>query len=122
MSSYDFDYYEGHDLPLPIKPIKPNLGRKHASFEARAYADALEEYERELESYKENLDWYNSNKRARYTELQTKLCNDYDITVGQFTILWNKAQDQGHSEGLNRVVQLFDEFYDMATEFASLEG
>ncbi len=119
---YDFDYYGGKDLHLPIKPTKPVLDRNADSVEALAWAEALVDYEHELKSYEEDFAYYRAQKRLRMTALQDQLRDDYDITTGQFSILWQKAYDDGHSEGLRRVVEIFDELYDVASQFAAMEG
>jgi hypothetical protein len=120
--TYDFDYYTGNDLIWPKRPIKPTLiGRNPSPTELRVYADDLEVYQAEMVGYNEDLSFYKQTLNIRRLELQTKLRNDYDITESQMFILWNKAYEDGHSEGLNRVVALFDEYYDLASEFAALE-
>ncbi len=118
---FDFDYFSGKDLHYPNKPRKPTLGRNPDSVEAMAWAEAMVEYERELKSYKEDRDYYSDTINRRLKELQKKLQDDYDITDTQFSILWNRAWEEGHSEGLYRVVGIFDELYDIASEFAALE-
>ena len=119
--SYDFDYYSGTDLHYPIKPIKPSLGRNPNSFEARAYADALEDYERLLEGYQEDKSYYNVQLNLRVAELKNYLIDDYGITQAQMNVLWSRAWDDGHSAGLSEVVSYFDKFYSMASEFAALQ-
>jgi hypothetical protein len=117
----DFDYYNGKDLIYPQKPSKPSLSRNPSAAEARDYADDLEVYEKQLESYKSDLAWYSEQQINRLLELQTKLRDEYGITGDGMLILWNKAYELGHSEGLNRVVGIFDELYEVASEFAALE-
>lgn len=119
--SYDFDYYSGADLIYPIKPSKPTLGRNPSAAEARAYADLMEQYEDAVDAYKSDRDYYHLQQRNRLIDLQEKLRADYDITEAQLFTLWNKAYELGHSEGLNRVVAVFDELYEVASEFAALE-
>jgi hypothetical protein len=101
--SYDFDYYSGADLIYPQKPSKPSLSRNPSAAEARDYADDLEVYEKQLESYKSDRDWYYEQQNNRLLELQTKLRDEYGITSDGMLILWNKAYEDGHSEGLNHV-------------------
>lgn len=122
MNKYDYAYYEGADLLNALKPIKPSLGRNPTSVEALAYAEALADYERELESYKENIAYYTAQKNNRMKELQETIKADYDISDAQFFVLWAPAYENGHSAGLNEVVNCFDEYYEMASAFAALEG
>ena len=121
MNSYDFDYYGGMDIVYPTKPTKPVLGRNADSAEAMAWAEALAEYESELKSYEEDFAYYREQKGVRLAALQERLRDDYDITRGQVSILWQRAWEHGHSSGLSEVYHYFDEFYDMASEFAALE-
>jgi phage terminase large subunit-like protein len=117
----DFDYYSGTDLIYPQKPSKPSLSRNPSAAVWRDYADDLEVYEKQLESYKSDLAWYYEQQNIRRLELQTKLRDEYGITEAQMFVLWNKAYELGHSEGLNRVVAVFDELHEVASEFAALE-
>jgi hypothetical protein len=122
MNKYDYAYYEGADLKSYSKPIKPRLGRRPNSVEALAYAEALAEYERELESYKEHMEYYNQQRDGRMNQLHEAIQVDYDINPKQFAWLWSAAYENGHSEGLQQVVNRFDEYYNMASAFAALEG
>ena len=120
--NYDYDYYSGKDLHYPVKPTKPKLDRDHTPAAARSYADDLEQYEKDLGNY--NIDrLYVKNEQAlRLKKFQDVLRDDYDITEAQFSVLWRKAWEDGHSEGLHRVVAIFDELYEIASQFAALEG
>ena len=118
----DFDYFGGRDLIAPKGPRKPvRLGLNPTVAQARAYADALEIYEAEMVSYQSERAAYNDRMNSRLGELQILLRSEYDITEAQMFILWNSAWRDGHSEGLNRVVDIFDELYEVASEFAALE-
>jgi hypothetical protein len=123
MNAYDFDYYNGMDIVYPTKPTKPTLGRAGVvnSVEAMAWAEALVDYEHELKSYEDDFAYYRAQKGLRLAALQERLRDDYDLTEAQFFVLWHRAWDQGHSSGLSEVYHYFDEFYDMASEFAALE-
>ena len=122
MKALDFDYYGGRDLTAPKMPCKPvRLGLNPTVSQARDYADALELWEAEMVSYRAERALYQDQMNTRLRELQTKLRDEYDITEAQQFILWNSAWRDGHSEGLNRVVDIFNELYEVASEFAALE-
>jgi hypothetical protein len=36
-------------------------------------------------------------------------------------LLWARAWEDGHAEGLHLVTDIFDELYDLASQFAALE-
>lgn len=115
--SYDFDYYSGADLKYPSKPTKPTLGRNPTAIDARAFADALEEYERALESYKEDKSYYNDRVGARMNELREELMKDYGLCREEFDVIWNKAWEDCHSGGLYEVYGRFDSLYDFVIEY-----
>lgn len=120
--SYDFDYFSGRDLHCPVKPKRPVLGPNPHPDDARAWADAMEAYEPKMAEYKLRYEEYTRSINGRYYELKTRLRDDHVITDAQMHLLWGKAYEDGHSEGLHRVVALFEELYDLATKFAALEG
>jgi hypothetical protein len=115
--SYDFQYYSGEMLRMPEKPAKPRLERNPTAIEARAYADALEEYESALSSYNENLGWYKSEKKVLLTKFQDKLREDYGLSDSQFSVLWNEAYNRGHSGGLHEVYHKFDSLYEFVEKY-----
>jgi len=122
MTNYDYAYFEGEDLKQYSKPVKPTLDRNPTSEDARTFADALDDYERQFDSYKESCAYNEAQKTLRMKELQETMQADYDINEKQFALLWTTAYEDGHSEGLHQVVNRFDEYYDMASAFAALEG
>jgi hypothetical protein len=115
--SYDFQYYSGEMLRMPDKPVKPRLERNASSIEARAYADALEEYESEMRAYNENLGWYRSEKRVLLTKFQDKLRSDYGLSESEFSVLWNAAYNRAQGGGLHEVYNEFDGLYDFAKDW-----
>jgi hypothetical protein len=122
--SYDYDYYSGRDLVYPRQPSRPRLDAKKTitSSDALRYAAELAEYEEEHIKFVASRNAYNEESNKRQGELMRKLEDDYDISPNQFRILWRRAWDDGHSEGLRRVVEMFEEYYELATEFAAAEG
>jgi hypothetical protein len=115
--SYDFEYYSGEMLSIPVKPAKPRLERNPTSIEARAYADALEEYEHESKAYTSNLGLYTSDKMNLMREFQEKLKFDYVLSDSQFSVLWNEAYNRGHSGGLSEVYHEFDSLYEFVEKY-----
>jgi hypothetical protein len=115
--SYDFQYYSGEMLRMPEKPVKPRLERNPNAIEARAYADALEEYEREMRGYSENLGWYRSEKNVLLTKFQDKLRSDYNLSESEFAVLWNESYNRGHSGGLSEVYHEFDSLHEFVHKY-----
>jgi len=115
--SYDFDYYSGNMLRMPEKPKKPFLPRNPSAIEARAYADALEEYERERRIYDENIGWYNSEKVKLQTAFKNQLRSDWGMGEQEFDFLWAEAWELGHSGGLSEVYYQFDRLKTFADEY-----
>ena len=117
--SYDFEYYSGQHLKYPKKPTKPSLGRNPSSIEARAFADALEEYEREFKGYEEDKRYYQSQMSALHHEFTDKLKADYGLSDEEFDVIWSEAYDRGHAYGLEEVASHFGSLYDFALKYAA---
>jgi hypothetical protein len=117
---YDFDYYGGKDLNYPNKPTKPRMGSTPTAAEARRYADELEAYEIKLKEYRDIYDDYTRRLNGRLFELKNRLRDEYAITDEQMHLLWSRAWEDGHDEGLHLVADLFDELYEIASQFATL--
>lgn len=121
--TYDFDYYSGRDLTYPKSPKKPWLNSRNPSADdAIDYAKALKQYEQAMVGYRELANAYNDQMNKRMKEFQDRLRDECDLSQAQFNLLWAKAWEDGHSAGLNEVFYHFEELYELATEFASLEG
>jgi hypothetical protein len=118
---YDFDYFSGKDLNYPNKPTKPRMGSTPTAAEARRYADELEAYEIKLKQYRDDYDDYTRSINGRLFEFKTRLRDKYDIAEAQMHLLWARAWEDGHEEGLHLVADIFDDLYDLASQFAALE-
>jgi hypothetical protein len=120
--SYDFEYYSGQMLRVPTKPSKPGLSRNPTAIEARAFADALEEYEREMKAYNENLSWYRSEAASLLTKFQDKLKEDYCLGSSEFDVIWSEAYDRAHvdARGLQEVYYKFERFYEFANKYTKV--
>jgi hypothetical protein len=115
--SYDFQYYSGEMLRMPEKPVKPRLERNPSSIEARAYADALEGYEREMKSYNENLGWYRSEKKLLLQRFQEELRTDFDLSESEFSVLWDEAYKHARSGNLSEVYHEFNSLHDLFRKY-----
>jgi len=115
--NYDFDYFAGRHLKFPKKPTKPTLERNPSAIEARAFADALEEYEREMKSYEEDKCFYQSELTSLQREFRDKLKSDYSLTDAEFVVLWSEAYDRNHSGGLEEMANAFDSLYDFVLKY-----
>jgi hypothetical protein len=118
--SYDFDHYSGRHLKYPTKPTKPTLERNPSSIEARAFADALEEYERKCRSYEEDKSYYQFQMAVLHREFADKLKADYGMGDAEFDTIWGEAYDRGHSGGLEEVFNEFDRLYDFVNKYTSI--
>lgn len=118
--SYDFEYYSGKHLSYPTKPIKPTISRNPSAIEARAWADALEEYEREMKSYDEDLIWYRSEVEKLKSEFRERLRKDYGLEVKPFATIWNEAWERGHSGGLHEVYHEFDDLFEFLIKWSKV--
>lgn len=117
--SYDFDHYSGKYLKSPVKPTKPYLARNPTAIDARAFADSLEEYERNYEAYKEDLTYFNHCKKALFQELENRLKVEYDLSQDKFDLLWMNASDRRSSEDLSQTFDEFKELYNLVNKYQS---
>ena len=115
--SYDFEYYSGQYLKFPTKPVKPSLGRNPTAIDARAYADAMELYERELESYKEDYAYYSRLKNANLQEFKDRLIVEYNLSKSTFEFIWTEANETSDYDGLEAVFNKFEKLYDFVNIF-----
>jgi hypothetical protein len=118
--SYDFEYYSGKHLSYPTKPRKPSPPHRPIAIEARAWADALEEYEREMKSYDEDLSWYRRESGRLHTEFMDKLKKDYGLSDKPFDLIWSKAWERGHSAGLQEVYHEFDDLFEFLIKWSKV--
>lgn len=118
--SYDFDFYSGNHLNYPIKPAKPTISRNPSAVEAKAWADALEDYERDMERFKEDLNWYRSEKASLLIKFQDMVRADYGLEQEPFNLIWSKAWERGHSGGLHEVFSEFDELFEFLIKWSKV--
>lgn len=117
----DFDYYGGKDLREPSLPKLRRIDATANSAQVRDYAERLEKYEAQLEAFKSDHENYTQQKNSRLYELKNFLRDEYDITEAQANLLWSKSWGDAQDEGLPRVVELFDDYYELGSQFAALE-
>lgn len=115
--SYDFDYYSGSHLKVPVKLTKPTLGRNPTAIDARAFADALEEYEREYKAYKENMTFYELSRSSLIEEFKLKLINDYELSQIGFDVIWGNANDYSGFGGLKDIFNEFERLSDLIEKY-----
>lgn len=117
---YDFDYFSGTHLVVPVKPTRPRLERNPSALDARAFADAMEEYERVFKGYEEDKGWYRSERSRLLFEFKDKIKKDYGLSDEGFDVIWYEAWDRGHSSGLSEVYSNFDALYDFAEKYSNV--
>lgn len=115
--SYDFDYYSGNTLRVPVKPIKPRLERNPSAIEARSFADALEDYEHEIKSYNEDLGWHRAEKSKLIAKFKEMVRSDYGLCQSEFDVIWDEANRRKSSEGLQGVYYEFESLFDFIKEY-----
>jgi hypothetical protein len=119
MARQEVQYYEGNGLVYPTRPTKPFIGDNSSPTSIRKYADDLEEYTRAKVAYDAELKRYRMELDARSAELGADLADEYGISRAKADILFNKAWEDGRSEGIQEVIRIFDELYDVADKFST---
>ena len=119
--SYDFDYFNGQDIVAPSKPSAPSIATKPTAADARAYADALDVYEREYADYNEKRQLYQGNKSKRIREFERKLKDDYGLSDLEFNAIWGEAYDRApYANRLQDVHEEFDRLYHFVKNYISV--
>lgn len=116
--SYDFEYYNGDHLKSPKKPTRPSAANIKDAVEARAYADAFEDYERNSKSYQEDFTYHKHVKSALMQEFKNVLRDDYRLSQEQFDYLWNIADGSYLQEKFND----FDRLYETVSGYINKFG
>lgn len=120
--SYDFEHYSGKYLKAPKKPEKPSISRNPTAIEARAYADALDEYEKKIVSYKDELVMYNNEKDKLHDKFRKDLSYDYGLSTYEFAVIWDAAYQRAADRGDTSLAFIYDEFeafFNFAKRYAS---
>lgn len=117
----DESYYAGRDLVHPTRPHRPTTQANANSKELREHADRLEAYEEAMETFKSEKAAYNAAIRARREELMYDLAADHNLTDAQARVLFNRAWEDGHSGGINEVIMIFYDLYDLVINFNSAQ-
>jgi hypothetical protein len=95
----------------PSKPVLPDLGSPNA---LREYADALELYETQMQSWRERVAVYNKEVVNRENEFQRDLESYYEMTDHpKAGLLYAKAWQNGHSSGLDGVASVYDDLVEL---------
>jgi hypothetical protein len=119
-------HYSTNPLPYPNKPALPRLKTNTPS------SSELNDYVIKKDSYDEDLNQYNKDKKA-YEEAGSKLMADFYVDVRRDELfenysdeLWemicSKAWDDGHSEGLSSVKDKIEEYVEFVEEIIKLEA
>lgn len=111
------DYYAGRDLIYPSPPAPPYMANRNTPAEIRAYADELEAYEAAMAEARVKRDAYNAALRSRQEELVLDLADEYGLTSKQSAVLFSKAWEDGHSGGIQEVINHFDELVGIVLQF-----
>lgn len=114
----NFEYYAGDDLDFPTRPRKPIMPEKPTSTDVRQYADKLEEYEIDFKKYSKLKNEYYEILNTRAVEFRNDIHSEYcpEFSDAAFSVVFNKAWEDGHSEGHYRVVEIVDELTDLVLE------
>jgi hypothetical protein len=106
------DYYSGNDVapPWPI-PIPPSKFLDKASPAAlRKHADELEAFQLANKTYNQERSAHQQMLEQRKVELQYHLCCNSSLNIPQGVLLFRRAWEEKHSEGIEAVI---DEFTDL---------
>jgi hypothetical protein len=110
-------YYAGDDIETPIRPGKPGTFDRNDPQSMRDYADKMESWLNEKESYEVRIRAYRSEVSSRKDELRYDLAEENDMNIAQATVLFDAAWEDSHSEGFSAVIDSFEQLVEIVENF-----
>lgn len=109
MDMYDrlrSDEYK-NQLTYPTKPKKPLLDRNATSVEAKHYAEVLEQWEKDMDVYREEVKEYRKEENRLYEQIKKDCLEDVGLlNHPKADKAWEWAWEHGHSSGYSEVYQV----------------
>jgi hypothetical protein len=110
-------YYNGEDIGMPARLKKPTTFDRNNPESMRDYADRMEAWLNEKESYDLRVSVYHASKAARRDELCKQLADENGINMSQASVLFNAALEDGHDEGINSAIDRFEHLVDIIERY-----
>lgn len=108
----DYEKYE-NQMEYPTKPVKPMLHSKATADEIRAFADKVEDYEKEATKYYEKRQQYNEETGRLSDEFKKDLLQEFGISEHpNADNIYAYAWALGHSGGYSDVYSVINEMSD----------
>jgi hypothetical protein len=114
------DYYKMKDVEYPVNPIKPSLPVKHTAKDALDYAQAMVEWEKDYEIYQVKMKEYRDLENKRLEEFPKDVIKKYgssNFSDEQHSIIFSRAWEEGHSPGLESIIDQFNGLISFIEEF-----
>jgi hypothetical protein len=83
----------------------------------RAYADRMEAWLNEKETYDLRVSVYRASKTARRDELRKQLADENGINMSQAGFLFDVVWEDGCDEGINSVIDRFEGLLEVIENF-----
>lgn len=103
----------------PSRPARPAIMRKFVSDltpdEVASLPGVIADYAKEMNAYKISLEQHNAAEAKKVEDLRRQ-CETKFGMVGhpKAELLWSKAWEQGHSNGLQEVYNAYGDLVDLA--------
>lgn len=103
-------YYQGEDIAAPVLLPRPRSGKLDRSDpqSLRIEADKMEVWLNEKAAHDARWRNYRLTLTVRRLELREDLAEENDLNSAQATVLFNIAWEDGHSEGIDSVIDRFE--------------
>jgi hypothetical protein len=109
----NFDAYR-NTMPYPDRPAKPVMPKGDNAAEFRRYADEIENWNRLMEDYREASRQYDENTSKLEGDFKRDALEDVGLTGHpKADKAFQKAWEDGHSDGLYRVHAELEELADL---------
>jgi hypothetical protein len=106
----DMTKYE-NDMPYPVRPVHPLLKKGSTPDEVRAFADALEKYEKDLAEFNAAIKAYRAHDNELYSQFREDVLKEVGLTGHpKADSAFNFARDKaGDSDCREEILEILEE-------------
>jgi hypothetical protein len=110
-----YNYYRNAG-EYPVRPVQPRMGAVTAE-NARIYANAVEQYEKDMLVYNQSKNAYNKRQSELMAEFEKDLLEEFGLTNHPkaskiFSYVW----DKGHAAGFEEVYSEMNSLSELFTD------
>jgi hypothetical protein len=110
-------YYAAEDIKLPARPSKPVTFDHNDPQSLRDHADNMEAWQIAYDAYKLEVARLSDERSLRRNELCSQLAYENNMIVPQASLLFNLAWEDGRPDGVDSVIDRFEQLVELIIHF-----